>query len=328
MSLFAAPAPTPPRGGRPISRNRQDVCKQFRGTRPLALIESARPGCYHPSRRLRRLDSPDRSRPSSLPLALSRVSCPSSLVSSPRPRSKVSRCGIFVARATDNCSCPVPVPRPVPEAYPQPRVSAFVALDLTNQTLSPHLETSASGQRLSPSQRSKYSQPAAYGCCASAGFFAELGTQKTNHDVDCKLGPHFHVLCMISACCGGFPPMNATCDEECASRPSLPAFVAHPTPLARAKSGQAMEAHRGVPHAQRPPPIAHRPPAPGAFREQRAAGLPLSAPGVSWIYHTAWTTLTARRPLDSHAQLQLPTHPSSTFQPALGRLAFHHGHHR
>lgn len=100
---------------------------------------------------------------------------------------------------------------------------------------------------------------------------------------------------MISACCGGLPPMNATCDEECASRPSLPAFVFYPTPLARAKSGQAMEALGGVPHAQRPPPAGRQ------ARSKRTEGRWAPTQRARrfmdiFILYTPWMTSTARRP--------------------------------
>ena len=133
---------------------------------------------------------------------------------------------------------------------------------------------------------------------------------------------------MISACCGGFPPMNATCDEECASRPSLPAFVSFSHAPSRARP--RMDAPSDVPHAQRPPLPQRR-----QARSKRTKGrwAPTQRArrfmAIISVHPVRWTTSAARRPLISVRATRLPEHPRRhSSRLGLGRLAVHHGHHR
>lgn len=98
-----------------------------------------------------------------------------SLVSSPRPRSKVSCVGNFVGRAADRLLlCPY-LGQFLKHTHHHASLRLWFYRPLEPNSFSLSI---SKHQHLNPSRRSKYSQPAAYGCCASAGFFAERGTQK------------------------------------------------------------------------------------------------------------------------------------------------------
>jgi hypothetical protein len=137
-------------GGRPISRNRQDVCKQHRGTRPLALIESALAASTRVvSVSIPHTDPDPRS-------FLSRVSRPSSprFVSAPGAKSTVAV--ILLEELRTDCSCTNTSVRFRSLPIHHQRLSAFVVLSTFGAKLFLSLSLPLS---LSPSRNINQRQP-------------------------------------------------------------------------------------------------------------------------------------------------------------------------